>query len=74
MFYRIKFRACPSEYIFEVGNVNYDVLVRDAIQLIRLNFKIKRDNLNLYDDTGSMLKLLDKIENGKTYIVRRVPR
>ena len=73
MFYRIKFRACPTEYVFEMGKVNYEVLVKDVLPILRDTFKIMHDNLILYD-VNYILKLTDKIQNARTYIIRRVPR
>ena len=42
-FYRIKFRACPMEYVFQLRRANRIILVRDVLQLIGNVFKIKRD-------------------------------
>ena len=52
----------------------FGILVKDVVQLIRKNFRIKRDRLNIYDDNGVMLKLTDRVEKARTYIVRRAPR
>ena len=70
--YRIKFRACPMEYVFQMRGANRIILVRDVLRLIRNVFKIKRDELELYDDNGDLLKLSDKVEKVRTYIVRRL--
>ena len=71
-FYRIKFGACPMEYVFQMRRANRIILVRDVFRLIRNVFKIKRDQLELYDDNGDMVKLSDKVEKARTYIVRRL--
>ena len=70
--YRIKFRACPTEYVFQLRRANRIILVRDVLRLIRNMFKIKRDQLELYDDNGDLLRLSDKVEEVRTYIVRRL--
>ena len=60
------------EYVFRMRSVNRIILVRDVLRLIRNMFKIKRDQLELYDDNGDLLKLSDKVEKARTYIVRRL--
>ena len=61
-FYRIQFRACPMEYMFQMRKANHMILVRDVLHLIRNIFKIKRDRLKLYDANGDLLRLSDKVE------------
>ena len=73
MFYRIKFKAAPEEYVFELGDVKYKVIVSDVIRVIKDKFKIRNANLVLFDENSAMLET-DEIHNARTYIVKRVPK
>ena len=73
MFYRIRFKAAPEEYIFELGDVKYKMIVKDVIRLIKDTFKIRKANLVLLNDNKIMMKETDEIQNGRTYIVKRIP-
>ena len=70
MYYRIRFKAAPVEFVFEV--LMHFVLVRDIIQTIRHNFKLYQSDLQVYDENGNRLQEMDKVHNGRTYIVKRV--
>ena len=71
MYYRIRFKAAPKEFIFET--LRHFVLARDVIQTIRNNFKIFQDDLRVYDENGKRLQEMDKVHNGRTFIIKRVP-
>ena len=74
MFYRIKFKAAPEEYVFELGDVKYKVIVSDVIRGIKDNFKIRNANLVLFDENCTAMIETDEIHNARTYIVKRVPK
>ena len=74
MFYRIKFKAAPQEYVFELGDVKFKVIVSDAIQVIRDNFKIRNANLVLLDENCNAMLETEEIHNARTYTVKRIPR
>ena len=74
MFYRIKFKAAPEEYVFELGHINFKVIVNDAIQVIRDNFKIRNANLVLFDENSNAMLETDELHNARTYTVKRIPR
>ena len=44
MFYRVKFKAAPQEYVFKMGDVKHNVIVNDMLHMIRDYFKIRNDN------------------------------
>ena len=69
MFYRIKFKAAPQEFVIET--IEHFILARDVIEVVRNNFKI-RSELMIYEN-GKKLQEEHYVENGKTYIVR-VPK
>ena len=71
MYYRIKFKAAPKEFIFETGKGF--IIVKDLVENIRKNFNIYRDDLEVYCGEGVKLQLKDSIENGRTYIIKRKP-
>ena len=73
MYYRIRFRATPEEFFFELKQ-DKNVRVQDVIQITKDNFKIKRSALVLLTD-GDQRQLDEKeyIESGRTYIVKRIP-
>ena len=71
MYYRIKFKATPKEFVFEA--VKQFVLVKDMMQTIRKNFKIYQDDLIVYTDGRIQMDVNDCIENGRTYVVKRIP-
>ena len=71
MYYRIKFKAAPQELVFEA--LRHFVFVRDLIQTVRHNFKISQADLQVYDERGNRLQETDSVDNGRTYIIKRVP-
>ena len=71
MYYRIKFKAAPKEFVFEA--IKHFVLVKDVILTIKRNFKLLRDDLHVYSDEGIRLQPEDHVENGRTYVIKRVP-
>ena len=73
MFYRIKFNAGCEEFTFELRKCKYTVLVKDLVQSIRKQFKIKHSSLLVFDDSMKRLCDTDTIYNGKLYIIKRVP-
>ena len=74
MFFRIQFRAAASEYIFELGKINHSVLVKDVTKIVKTNFKIKHDNLLVFNENFERLNDTIVIENARRYIVKRVPK
>ena len=74
MVYRIKFKAVPEEYVFELGDVKFKVIVCHVIRVIRDNFKIKNANLILLDENCAAMVETDEIHNARTYFVKRIPR
>jgi len=52
--------------VSQVRNARHDILVKDVVKLIRKNFRIKRDRLEIYDDNGVLLKLTDRVEKART--------
>ena len=68
MFYRIKFKAAPQEYVFEMDDVKHIVIVNDVLHMIR------NDNLILLDENCTMLVETDEIHNARTYTVKRIPK
>ena len=71
MYYRVKFKATPKEFVFEA--VKQFVLVKDMMQTIRKNFKIYQDDLIVYTDGRIQMDVNDCIENGRTYVVNVYP-
>ena len=71
MYYRIRFKAAPKEFVFET--IRHFVLVKDVILTIKKNFKLLRDDLHVYSDEGIRLQPEDHVENGRTYVIKRVP-
>ena len=71
MYYRIKLKAAPKEFVFEA--IKHFVLVKDVILTVKENFKILRDDLHVYSDEGIRLQPEDHVENGRTYVIKRVP-
>ena len=71
MYYRIRFKAAPKEFVFEA--IKHFVLVKDVILTIKKNFKLLRDDLHVYSDEGIRLQPEDHAENGRTYVIKRVP-
>ena len=71
MYYRIRFNAAPKEFIFETEKGF--IIVKDLVENIRKNFKIYRDDLEVYCGEGVKLQLKDSVENGRTYIIKRKP-
>ena len=71
MYYRIKFKVAPKEFVFEA--IKHFVLVKDVILTIKKNFKLLRDDLHVYSDEGIRLQPEDHVENGRTYVIKRVP-
>ena len=71
MYYRIKFKAAPKEFVFET--IKHFVLVKDVILTVRKNFKIHQDDLRVFSDEGMRLHPEDYVENGRTYVIKRVP-
>ena len=73
MYYRIQFKAAPEEFLFELKQEK-NVRVQDVIQLTKDNFKIKYSTLVLHtDEDQRQLGEKEYIENGRTYIVKRIP-
>ena len=73
MYYRIRFKAAPEEFLFELKQEK-NVRVQDVIQLTKDNFKIKYSTLVLLtDEDQRQLGAKEYIENGRTYIVKRIP-
>ena len=77
MYYRLRFKSCPEEILFELLQEK-QVQVRDVIQITKRNFKIKNARLVLFSEeakVGSLRKLGDKeyVDSGRTYIVKRLP-
>ena len=70
MYYRIKFKAVPKEFIFET--VKGFVMVKDIVETIRKNLKIYQDDLEVYSEEDK-LQLKDSVENGRTYVIKRKP-
>ena len=73
MYYRIRFKAAPEEFLFELKQEK-NVRIQDVIQLTKDNFKIKHSTLVLL--TAEDQRQLDEkeyIESGRTYIVKRIP-
>ena len=78
MYYRIKFKSCPQEFLFELLKKEEEkggVRVRDVIKKTKQNFKIKRSRLILFtsEDPPRKLDDMDYIESGRTYVVKRLP-
>ena len=71
MYYRIKFKAAPTEFVFEA--TRHFVLVRDVVQTVRKNFHIYQDDLQVYNQDATLMQETDSVDNGRTYIVKRVP-
>ena len=71
MYYRIKFKATPKEFVFEA--IKHFVLVKDVILTLKENFRIFQDDLHVYSDEGIRLQPEDHVVNGRTYIIKRVP-
>ena len=71
MYYRIKFRAAPKEFVFEA--IRHFILIEDVVSTIRENFKIHQDELYVYSEEGIKLQPKDHVENGRTYVVKRIP-
>ena len=71
MYYRIKFKAAPKEFVFEA--VKHFLLVKDVIITIKENFRTIQDDLHVYSDKGIRLHPKDHVENGRTYTIKRVP-
>ena len=71
MYYRIKFKAAPKEFVFET--IKHFVLVKDVILTLKENFKILQDDLHVYSDEGMRLQPEDHVENGRTFVIKRVP-
>ena len=71
MYYRIKFKAAPEEFVFET--IKHFVLVKDVIKTVKENFKILQDDLQVYSDEGKRLDPKDNVDNGRTYVIKRVP-
>lgn len=71
MFYRIRFKAAPEEFVFEA--LMHFVLVRDVIRTVRRNFKIYEADLAVYDENGNRLQETGSVDNGRTYVVKRIP-
>ena len=71
MYYRIKFKAAPKEFVFET--IKHFVLVKDVILTVRKNFKIHQDDLHVFSDEGMRLKPEDHVKNSRTYVIKRVP-
>ena len=53
MYYRIKFKAAPKEFVFEA--VKHFMLVKDVMITIKENFRILQDDLHVYSDEGTRL-------------------
>ena len=47
--------------------------MKDVILTVKENFKILRDDLHVYSDEGIRLQPEDHVENGRTYVIKRVP-
>lgn len=71
MHYRIKFKAAPQEFVFEM--MSCFVLARDVIKTVRTNFNLYKSELIVYNQRGDKLEETDDIENGRTYIIKRIP-
>ena len=71
MYYRIKFKAAPQEFVFET--IEHFLLVKDIILVLKKNFRILQDDLHVYSDEGIRLYPKDHVENSRTYVVKRVP-
>ena len=71
MYYRIKFKAAPKEFVFET--IEHFVLVKDVILTVRKNFKIHQDDLRVFSDEGMRLHPEHHMENGRTYVIKHVP-
>ena len=77
MYYRLRFKSCPEEILFELLQEK-QVQVRDVIQITKRNFKIKNARLVLFSEeakVGSLRRLGDEeyVDSGRTYIVKRLP-
>ena len=75
MYYRLRFKSCPKEFLFEQLQEKR-VQVRDVIRITKENFKLKNARLVLFSlKDGHLQKLDDEdyIDNGRTYIVKRLP-
>ena len=68
MYYRIRFKAAPKEFVFEA--IKHFVLVKDVILTIKKNFKLLRDDLHVYSDEGIRLQPEDHVKNGRTYVIK----
>ena len=71
MHYRIKFKAAPQEFVFEA--MKHFVFAKDVVETVRINFNIYKSELVLYDENGNKLQESDEVENGRTYVVKRIP-
>ena len=71
MYYRIKFKAAPKEFVFEA--IQHFTQVNDVILTVKENFKMLQDDLHVYSDDGIRLQPEDHVENGRTYVINRVP-
>ena len=74
MYYRIRFKAAPEEFIFESKGGGHNT-VGDVIRTVRENFKITHEKLLLLLDEyrSRVLVETEKIENSRTYIVKCKP-
>ena len=70
MYYRVKFRACPEVYFFELKQDK--AIVTDVIHLIKKLFKIKHSSIKVYDDKTELCRQ-DFITSGRTYTIKRLP-
>ena len=71
MYYRIKFKAAPEEFVFEVLRAKKFEIVRDVIRTVKDNFKIQSDVLVL-DENCRVLTETEPI-HARIYIVKRIP-
>ena len=72
MYYRIRFKAAPEEFIFETkGRGHNNNTVGDVIRTVREKVMITHETLLLLlgEDRSRVLLETEKIKNSRTYIV-----
>ena len=73
MYYRIRFKAAPEEFLFEHKHQKI-VRVQHVIHIVKDNFRIKQSTLVLLTvEDQRQLDEKEYIESGRTYIVKRIP-
>ena len=72
MYYRVLFRAIPTDVYYFEHHANDKARVYDVIHRVKEYFKIKYSTIKVFDGEIE-LSPEDYIHCGKTYILRRLP-